>query len=106
MTPEDLDISLKELVCDGIAATGRKWVVWTDQGGLDMFHLAMQRANAIDMLDWLEEKKNITSDQKSNLLLMINSPDVENFNLALMLIDQFKKPNQDGNNIYSGDAQV
>ena len=66
----------------------------------------MQRQNAIDMLDWLEEKNKITSDQKSNLTLMINSPDLENFNLALILIDQLKKPNQNGNNIHSGNAQV
>jgi hypothetical protein len=101
MTLNDLDISLKELACDGIAAVGREFVVWTNRGGMDMFHLAMQRTNAIDMLDWLEEKEKISSEQKGNLQLMINSPDLENFNLALLLIDQFKKPNQDGNNIQS-----
>lgn len=101
---EDLNISLKELACDGIAATGRKWVVWTNDSGMDSFHLAMQRANAIDMLDWLEEAEKVTSDQKGNLILMINSPDLENFNLALMLIDQLNKPNQDGNSIHSRES--
>lgn len=63
------------------------------------------KRNVVDYLNWLVLQKKLTSKEEQNLSAMINSPDDENFNLAIEII-QLKKSNQNGNNIHSGNAHV
>jgi hypothetical protein len=39
----------------------------------------------------MEEKKKITSDEATSLITMLNSSDIENFNIAILAIEQLKK---------------
>ena len=70
---------------DGLGS-GRQVIVRTGQKGAEMFNHHMELDNALDMLDWLLEKKAVTKQEKESLTTMLKSPDWENFYLAIDII--------------------
>jgi len=65
--------------------------------------LRLHKRNIVDYLGWMAEVNQITEHERNSLVDMINSPDNENFELAITIM-QTKKSNQNGNNVHSGNA--
>lgn len=84
-------LELETLMTDGIAPQGRNIHIYTGQSGYQMISHAYAVNNAIGFVEWMEERKKIDSDTAKNLKSMLTSPDTENFNLAILAIEQLKK---------------
>jgi hypothetical protein len=72
---------------DGIAPQGRQISITTGS----MINHALAVRNTIDYLEWMEENKNIEPDVVKNLKTMLMSEDIDNFNIAILAIEQLKK---------------
>jgi hypothetical protein len=82
---------LESLMTDGIAPQGRNIHVDTGAYGADLLHHTLAVANAIDYVEWMESKKKINTDTAKNLKTMLNSKDRDNFNIAILAIENLKK---------------
>ena len=82
---------LESLMTDGIASQGRSISIMTGAAGADYLAHAMAIENAVGFVEWMEESKKIESDTAKNLIEMLRSPDKENFNIAILAIEQLKK---------------
>ena len=82
---------LESLMTDGIAVQGRNINIYTGEFGADMIHHAIAVSNAVDYVEWMKKKKKIDSDIAENLTNMLKSSDRENFNIAILAIEQLKK---------------
>jgi hypothetical protein len=89
ITREDFESFV--MVTDGIAAQGRQIVLQTGIAGGDYIKHVMEVDNAVGYVEWMEEKKKIDSDTAANLKVMLTSEDRDNFNIALLAIEQLKK---------------
>lgn len=76
---------------DGIAAQGRQIVLQTGSIGADIIRHAIEVSNAVDYVEWMEQKKKVDSDTAANLKIMLTSEDRDNFNIAILAIEQLKK---------------
>ena len=82
---------LETFMTDGIASQGREITIMMSQEGADRYAHAMAIENAVGFVEWMEEKKKIESNTAMNLITMLRSPDEENFNMAILAIEQLKK---------------
>jgi hypothetical protein len=82
---------LESLMTDGIAPQGKTIHIYTGEYGADMLHHTLAVANAIDYVEWMEDKKKIDTDTAQNLKTMLNSKDRDNFNIAILAIEELKK---------------
>jgi hypothetical protein len=80
-------VELESFMTDGIAPQGRQISITTGS----MINHALAVRNTIDYLEWMEENKNIEPDVVKNLKTMIMSEDIDNFNIAILAIEQLKK---------------
>ena len=76
---------------DGITPQGKSIHIYTGEFGADIIRHTMAVANAVDYVEWMEKKKKVESDVAKNLKAMLNSEDRENFNIAVLAIEQLKK---------------
>lgn len=90
MTLDDLK-DAASFMTDGIASQGRKIVIGTGARGLTMISHAIDVSNATGYVEWMEEKGKVDSDTAKNLIAMLKSEDIENFNIAILAIEQLKK---------------
>lgn len=84
-------VELESLLTDGMASQGRQIHLYTGQQGADMISHSFAVNNSVGFVEWMEEKKKIDNDTAKNLISMLRSPDTENFNLAILAIEQLKK---------------
>ncbi len=63
------------------------WKRLTSAAETDDEHHKYEIENAIDLMDWLIEKKVLTSDEHVSLTKMLKSPDWENFYLAVEILN-------------------
>ena len=82
---------LESFLTDGIASQGRQISLYTGQAGADYLAHAMAIENSVGFVEWMEERKKIESDTAKNLITMLRSSDKENFNIAILAIEQLKK---------------
>ena len=86
---------------DGIGS-GRKSIKVPESINDDFQH-TVERVNAIGKIDWLHEVGKITEEERNTLCNMINSQDLENFYLAVELINVksgfYKKEYKNGTEI-------
>lgn len=82
---------LESLMTDGIASQGRSISIMMSQEGADRYAHAMAIENSVGFVEWMKERKKIESDIAENLITMLRSPDKENFNIAILAIEQLKK---------------
>jgi hypothetical protein len=82
---------LESFLTDGIASQGRNIHIYTGQSGFEMLSHSMAIENAVGFVEWMEENKKIDSDTAENLILMLRSEDRDNFNIAILAIEQLKK---------------
>lgn len=76
---------------DGIASQGRQITIMMGQEGADRYAHGMAVENAVGFVEWMKEKKKIESDIAKNLITMLRSSDKENFNIAILAIEELKK---------------
>jgi hypothetical protein len=84
-------VELESLMTDGIASQGRNISITVGAAGADYIAHAMAMENAVGFVEWMEERKKIESDTAKSLIEMLRSPDKENFNIAILAIEQLKK---------------
>lgn len=82
---------LESLMTDGMAAQGRQIHLYTGMHGAEMISHAFAVNNSVGFVEWMEEKGKIDSDTAKNLISMLRSEDIENFNIAILAIEQLKK---------------
>jgi hypothetical protein len=82
---------LESLMTDGISSQGREITIMMSQEGADRYAHAMAIENAVGFVEWMKERKKIEFDIAENLITMLRSPDKENFNIAILAIEQLKK---------------
>jgi len=82
---------LEDLMTDGMAAQGKQIHLYTGIDGFEMISHAFAVENSVGFVRWMEEKKKIDTDTAKNLITMLNSSDIENFNIAILAIEQLKK---------------
>jgi hypothetical protein len=80
-------VELESFMTDGIAPQGRQISITTGS----MINHALAVRNTIDYLEWMEENKNIEPDVVKNLKTMLMSEDIDNFNIAILALEQLKK---------------
>jgi hypothetical protein len=82
---------LEALMTDGMAAQGKQIHLYTGIDGFEMISHAFAVENSVGFVNWMEEKKKIDTDTAKNLITMLKSKDIENFNIAVLAIEQLKK---------------
>ena len=79
------------LMTDGIAPQGRQIHLYTGEKVAEMISHSFAVNNSVGFVEWMEEEKKINSDTAKNLINMLRSEDIENFNIAILAIEQLKK---------------
>lgn len=82
---------LESFLTDGIASQGREITIMMSQEGANRYAHGMAVENAVGFVEWMEEKKKIDTDTAKNLITMLRSEDRDNFNIAILAIEQLKK---------------
>lgn len=82
---------LEYLLTDGLSAQGREIYLYTGAKGTDMLLHSIQIENAVGFVEWMEENKKIDLDTAKTLITMLRSEDKDNFNIAILAIEQIKK---------------
>jgi hypothetical protein len=82
---------LEDLMTDGMAVQGKQIHLYTGIDGFEMISHAFAVENSVGFVNWMEEKKKIDTDTAKNLITMLKSLDIENFNIAVLAIEQLKK---------------
>jgi hypothetical protein len=68
----------------------REVVIMTGQGGLEMFNLAIEKANSRDYAEYLHQSGHVKYEEKERILSMIDSEDKENYEIAKLLLKNIK----------------
>lgn len=84
-------LELESLMTDGMAGQGRQIHLYTGVRGAEMISHTYAVNNSVGFVEWMKEKKKIDSDTAKNLIDMLRSEDIENFNIAILAIEQLKK---------------
>jgi hypothetical protein len=84
-------VELESFLTDGIASQGRSISIMTGVEGADYLAHAMAVENAVGFVEWMEEKKSIETETAKSLITMLRSKDKDNFNIAILAIEQLKK---------------
>ena len=84
-------VELESFMTDGIAPQGRQISIMTGMQGGALINHALAVKNSIDYIEWMEEKNKIEPDVAKNLKTMLMSEDTDNFNIAILAIEQLKK---------------
>jgi len=81
---------LESFMTDGMAAQGRWIHIHTGTAGLEMINHCYAVENSVGFVEWMEEKKKVEPDVAKNLISMLRSTDIDNFNMAIMAIELLK----------------
>jgi hypothetical protein len=82
---------LESLMTDGMASQGKQIHLYTGSNGADMLSHAFAVNNSVGFVEWMQEKGKIDKETEQNLINMLRSDDIENFNIAVLAIEQLKK---------------
>jgi hypothetical protein len=82
---------LESLMTDGISPQGSNIHVYVGQHGADIISHSFAVNNSVGFVEWMLEKKKIEPDVATNLINMLQSEDVDNFNIAILAIEHLKK---------------
>jgi hypothetical protein len=82
---------LESFLTDGIAVQGRQVNIMTGQKGMDIIYHSIAVSNAVGYVEWMLEEKKIEKDVAKSLFSMLQSEDKDNFNIAILAIEQLKK---------------
>ena len=82
-------LELESLMTDGMASQGPNIMYSTDTN--DTLAHCMAIENSVGFVEWMQEKGKIDSDTAETLIKMLRSEDQDNFNIAILAIEQLKK---------------
>lgn len=82
---------LEEFVTDGMAAQGRQIHLYTGAKGAEMISHSFAVNNSVGFVEWMLEKGKVDKETAENLINMLRSEDIENFNIAILAIEQLKR---------------
>lgn len=83
---------LKSFMTDGISPKSPNNIsIAVSSTGYDLYEHALAVSNALGYVEWMEEKRKIDAETAKNLKDMLNSEDRDNFNIAMLAIEQLKK---------------
>lgn len=82
--------TLEEIFGNMHDAQERTVHMYTGAYGMEMVSHAMAVNNATGYLEWAMETNNIDKQTGKRLIEMLNSPDHDNFNLALLALEQLR----------------
>lgn len=82
---------LESFLTDGIAVQGRNINIMTGTKGMDIIYHSIAVNNAVGYVEWMLEEKKIEKDAADSLINMLQSEDRDNFNIAMLAIEQLKK---------------
>ena len=82
---------LETLMTDGMASQGKQIHLYTGAYGVEMVSHTFAVENSVGFVEWMEKKNKINSDEAKSLITMLRSSDIENFNIAILAIEQLKK---------------
>jgi hypothetical protein len=82
---------LETLLTDGIASQGKKIHVYTGLDGFDIISHNFAVENSVGFVEWMRERKRIDFDTAENLINMLRSSDIENFNIAILAIEHLRQ---------------
>ena len=72
---------------DGISSGRREFKLYTGFERARAIHHEFEKENAKDLMNWLIEKEVLTLEEKKEIIKMLESPDLESFNLAITLLN-------------------
>lgn len=81
----------ESFVTDGMAPQGRDIHVYVGAHGADMITHSFAVNNSVGYVEWMIEKNKIDLETGINLINMLKSEDRDNFNIAILAIEQLKK---------------
>jgi hypothetical protein len=81
---------LESLMTDGMASQGRQIKLYTGMHGASILQHQLVVENTVGYVQWMMENKKIDSDIGINLINMLRSEDIDNFNIAILAIEQLK----------------
>ena len=82
---------IETLMTDGIAVQGRQIHLYTGREVAEMISHSFAVSNSVGFVEWMEEKGKVDPETARNLINMLKSEDIENFNIAILAIEQLKK---------------
>jgi hypothetical protein len=65
--------------------------MYTGANGMDMISHEFAVRNSLDYADFLQEVGKITKEEFNNIKAMLTSPDKENFEVAVLALEQLGK---------------
>lgn len=80
---------LESLMTDGMASQG--YSIRVSPMIADGLAHCMAIENSVGFVEWMQEKGKIDSDTAETLIKMLRSEDQDNFNIAILAIEQLKK---------------
>jgi hypothetical protein len=82
---------LESFLTDGIAPQGKDIDYYMRQSWNNWMGHYMAIQNSVDYVEWMMENKKIDTETGANLINMLKSTDKDNFNIAILAIEQLKK---------------
>lgn len=65
--------------------------MYTGAGGMDMISHSFAVRNSIDYAEFLRDTGKISTEEKNNIINMLESEDKENFEIAVLALEQLGK---------------
>ena len=81
---------LESFLTDGISPQGKDIHLYMGQSGANWMSHYLAVVNSVDYVEWMMENKKIDTETGTNLIRMLKSPDKDNFNIAVLAIEQLK----------------
>jgi hypothetical protein len=81
----------QSLITNGLSPQGNDVYTYASGESYDMYKHSLAVSNALGFIEWMEDVKRIEPETAKNLKEMINSEDKDNFNIAILAIEQLKK---------------
>jgi len=83
---------LESLMTDGIAPQGKNMThIVVSPRIKDAYEHTLAVENSVGFVQWMIEKEKVDQEIGMNLINMLKSPDKDNFNIAILAIEQMKK---------------
>jgi hypothetical protein len=74
---------------DGMAAQGPNIMYSTDTNDELAHYMSIE--NSVGFVEWMESRGKVDSETAKSLITMLRSEDIDNFNIAILAIEQLKK---------------
>jgi len=84
-------MEFEDFLTGGVSKIERKMRIYTGRGGADMINHLFAVENSVGYVNWLLETKKINKETSDSLIMMLKSEDRDNYNIAILAIEQLAK---------------